>query len=342
VAPCVRGSSSSYAATQLRRYAAAQHQFCGSRGSRMSLPAAVVGAAVVSRPIATLKVIGAVARGTCYVAGGVTLAGTGFGLVPYINSRAPLEGERRHALLEDFQKLVGSRERVEADGSQLPQQSLQIAFQDLQRPYLFVVFLETARALFAFYADATGVMTKVEFQCALHKIFDIALSWYGAAEDAVGQAVAVRKLVERVAEGAFRVIDVDNNGEIQASEFIEAVLLVLAVANASVSDASVLQRLAFRVVDEDGDGLISQKELQRWVERALKHSTLPLGAQLEPRGPFGLFGTRTLTPAQLTRKWLREADADKDNALSPAEFELIAPRLCVHEIVYRIARNFPV
>jgi len=308
----------------------------------MSLPAAVVGAAVVSRPIATLKVIGALTRGTCYVVGGVTLAGIGFGLVPYIKTRAPLDNDGGRALLENFRTLIGSPERLESSSGQLPKQGLQIAFHDLQHPYIFAAFLEAARAMFAFYADATGVMTKIEFQCALHKIFDVALSWYGATEDAEGQAVAVRKLVERVAEGAFRVIDADNDGVIKASEFIEAVLLVLAVANASVSDATVLQRLAFRVVDEDGDGLVSQKELQRWVERALRHNTLPPGAQLEPRGPFGLFGTRTLTPATLSRKWLREADGDKDGVLSPAEFELLAPRLCVHEIVYRIARNFPV
>jgi len=319
--------------------AARQHQHCGSR---MSLPAAVVGAAVVSRPLTTLKVIGALARGTCYVAGGVTLTGIGFGLVPYIRSRAPLESEKRKEILENFRTVVGSPKALEVNGGQLAKPSLQIAFQDLQRPYLFVAFLETARAMFAFYADATGVMTKIEFQCALHKLFDIALSWYGAAEDAEGQAKAVRKLVERVADGAFRVIDVDNNGEIKASEFVEAVLLVLAVANASVSDATMLQQLAFRVVDEDGDGLISQKELQLWVERAFRHNTLPLGAQFEPRGPFGLFGTRTLTPAKLSKKWLREADGDRDGALSPAEFELLAPRLCVHEIVYRIAQNFNV
>jgi len=121
------------------------------------------------------------------------------------------------------------------------------------------------------------------------------------------------------------------------------VLLVLAVANGKAApDAPILRRLAFRVVDEDGDGLVSERELLRWVRLALEHGTAPAGAQLEPRGPFGLFGTRTLTPAKLTRKWLRAADSDGDGALSQDDFALLAPSLRVHEVIASLARRFAV
>lgn len=281
-----------------------------------------------------------VMRGTCTVVGGLTLTGIGMGLVPYIRRRAPLDRDQRRALLENFRTLVGPRKKVDLKG--ISHEGLQVAFEDMQQPWLFAGFVEAARAVFAFYADATGVMTKAEFQSALHKMFDIALTWYGTTEDVFEQAAAVRKLVERVSEGAFRVIDEDADGAINASEFIGAVLLVLAVANGAVSDASLLQRLAFRVVDEDGDGFISERELLHWVERAQRHGTLPPETWLEPCGPFGLFGKRVLTPAKLTRKWLREADVDRDGALSPDEFAILELSLCVHEIITRLARKFTV
>ena len=71
----------------------------------------------------------------------------------------------------------------------------------------------------------------------------------------------------------------------------------------------------------------------------MEHDTVPLGAQLEPRGPFGLLGTRILTPQQVTKKWLRAADRDGDGALSPAEFADVAPSLRVHEVIWRLARE---
>lgn len=102
----------------------------------------------------------------------------------------------------------------------------------------------------------------------------------------------------------------------------------------------MLQRLAFRMVDADGDGFVRESDLAHWVHLALKYGTVPPQMQMEPRWSCAwLFGYRTLTAKELTRKWLLQADADKDGVLSAAEFEVLAPVL-LHEVVRRLARTF--
>lgn len=310
----------------------------------MSFVAAAAGAAIVARPLTAARVLARISTNTCTAVGALTI--TGFALVvrPYVKVRAPLDYYQREDLRADFCTLIGpppETQQEQASGS-----LLRFGFEDLRRPWLFDVFTWACRAVFAAYADATGVMTQTEFRGALHKMIDITWTWYNEDDSQAAmqaQAAAVRKLLERIANGAFRVIDQDGDGRIDAAEFTGAVLLVLVVANGkAVGDAPILSRLAFRVVDRAGNGKITQSELQRWVELALEHGTAPEGAQREPRGPWGLFGTRVLSPAQLTRKWMRVADVDKDGVLSQEEFATIATSIRVHEVISRLAKNFAI
>merc|ERR1712050_486865 len=129
-------------------------------------------------------------------------------------------------------------------------------------------------------------------------------------------------------------IDGNSDGSIEASEFFRAVLVVLATAQGAAPDAPVLRNLAFRIVDEDGDGIVKEADLEKWVALALKHGTAPPDAQVEPRWPSAwLFGHRTLTAKQVAKKWLREPDADHDGVLSAREFETVAPSLRIHEVI---------
>lgn len=319
----------------------------------MSIVAAAAGAAVISRPLLALRVTSAFSSHVCTAVGALTISGVGFGLAPYICRRAPLDSEQRNSLREDFCMLVGPPPTEEEGQPQQKVSSWQpsLRFLDLHNPFYFNGFTLATRAVFALYADATGTMTPTEFRCALHKMIDITLSWYGARQDAPvspeAVAAAVRKTLDRVSDGAFRVIDLDNDGAIDATEFTGAVLLVLAVANGKAkSDSPLLSRLAFRIVDLSGGGVVRERDLVPWVELALKFQLAPPNAQLEDRGPWGmlnwLFGKRKLTAANLTRKWLHSADADGDGALSPSEFETLAPSLQIHEVVRKLATKFAI
>mmetsp|Transcript_86975 Transcript_86975/g.221468 ORF Transcript_86975/g.221468 Transcript_86975/m.221468 type:complete len:313 (+) Transcript_86975:81-1019(+) len=311
----------------------------------MSFVAALAGAAIVARPLQAAKVFAKLSSGTCTAVGALTITGFGLGVAPYVKTRAPLDLTQRQALLEDFTAVVGPPPASKADTTSQGWQ-FRLSFEDLRNPWLFHAFTQACRTVFAAYADATGVMTPFEFRCALHKMIDITWTWYsqdGSWDARAAQALAVRKLLGRVADGAFKVIDEDDDGSICVAEFTGAVLLVLAVANGKAAgDAPILQRLAFRIVDADGDGVVSERELQRWVELALEYGTAPANAQFEPRGPWGIFGTRVLTPARLTRKWFRAADLDQDGALSQEEFASLATSLQMHELIHGMARRFAI
>jgi len=304
----------------------------------------------VARPIQFFRVSAAVCSHTCTVVGAVTISGIGFGLAPYIVRRAPLEREQRDALQKDFRTLVGPPPEPEVREAIAPAQpSWRLTFHDLHRPLFFNAFTLATRAVFSLYADATGAMTPTEFRCALHKMIDITVSWYGARHgvSTEARALAVRRVLGRVADATFRVIDMDNDGSIDACEFTWAVLLVLAVANGKADSASpALHKLEFRVVDASGHGSIREKDLLPWVELALKHHTAPEGAQYQDRGPWGmlnwLFGKRKVSPTELTRKWMRAADANGDGVLSPAEFAELAPSMQVHEVIRKCATKFAI
>ena len=152
--------------------------------------------------------------------------------------------------------------------------------------------------------------------------------------DKLSKEAVIRAFLEkleakyRTMAGAFRAIDANGDGTVDAYEFTAAVLLVLASAQGASGEGSPrLRALAFRIVDEDADGRVGERELEAWVARALEHRVLRDGADREPCGPFGLFGTRALSPRRLARKWLRRADADRDGHLSPEEFDEIAGEL---------------
>lgn len=312
---------------------------------------ALVGAAVVAQPVGFLRVVGYVSRGLFTATGAVVLGGLGLVVAPYVRQRAPLSFGQRMALREDLLHLLrGANHDTENDAGLASKRRdvLELTVEDLEQPVVFWIFCEVARTLFACYSDAAGLMTSIEFRCALHKLIDIAFAYYGPSVEEhsgdgerVARAIAVRELVERVAGGAFRLIDADDDGSIDAAEFVGAVLVVLVVACGSTAhDAPILRRLAFRLVDENGDGYIDQRELLRWVELAVRFETVPEGSMIEPRGPWGLFGTRTLTTAALANKWFRAADVDKKKRLSPEDFAALAPKLRVHEVVRHLAGTF--
>ena len=143
------------------------------------------------------------------------------------------------------------------------------------------------------------------------------LSQGKAAAPAEARAQAVRELTKHVVPAVFRVLDFDQNGSIGAFEFIRGALLLLATVQGAPLDTPQLADLAFRVVDADADGLVTSAELLRWVTLALEHGVTSADVLREPRGPFGWFGTRILTPAQLAKRWLAEADFDRDGKLLP-------------------------
>eukprot|EP00439_Symbiodinium_sp_Y106_P079140 s465_g17.t2 len=225
---------------------------------------------------------------------------------------------------------------------------LEVSFHDLQRPFFFRLFEWVGRFTFACYSDASGVMTLDEFKCAVHKMIDARKHWDlvleahslsqgKAAAPAEARAQAVRELTKHVVPAVFRVLDFDQNGSIGAFEFIRGALLLLATVQGAPLDTPQLADLAFRVVDADADGLVTSAELLRWVTLALEHGVTSADVLREPRGPFGWFGTRILTPAQLAKRWLAEADFDRDGKLLPQEFAVLAPRLRIHQTICRMA-----
>ena len=184
-----------------------------------------------------------------------------------------------------------------------------------------------------------------------------------AAAPVEARAQAVRELTTHVAPAVFRVLDFDQNGRIGAHEFIRGALLLLATVQGAPLDTPQLADLAFRVVDTDANGFVTREELLRWVRLSLEHDVTPRDVLCEPRGPFGIFGTRTLTPAQLAKRWLSEADFDRDGKLLPQaawnqqggqscksrqitvashlqEFAVLAPRLRIHQTIARMAGQF--
>ena len=305
----------------------------------------------------------------CAATGAVTLAGLGFGVAPYVRERAPMTTSEHDELFIEVGALAGAggdgAPLTAADALAAVQEGRKppLTFRDLQQRPFFEAFVAATRMTFSLYADAAGVMTAAEFGCALHKLIDAALGAYGRGGSASGgadtaaaraaRAVAARELTERVAGAAFRAIDVNGDGVINASEFASAVLVVLATAQgaagatADAADAggggvacAAIERLVFRVVDADADGHVSEAELAHWLVLAHQHGTLVAGALREPRGPFGLFGMRTLSPERLARKWLRAHDADGDGKLNASEFAPLAPALRVHEVIRRLSRSF--
>mmetsp|Transcript_48341 Transcript_48341/g.90501 ORF Transcript_48341/g.90501 Transcript_48341/m.90501 type:complete len:353 (-) Transcript_48341:28-1086(-) len=290
-------------------------------------------------------------RTACTVTGGISLTTFGFIICPYVWARSPIGTEEREALQQDLQAIVV----FDQGGDMLSSSDVwaalgdlrvpPVSFHDLQRPVLFRLFEWVGRFTFACYSDASGVMTLDEFKCAVHKMVDLTLEVHSqaqgqAAAPAAVRAQAVRELTKHVVPAVFRVLDFDQDGSIGAHEFIRGALLLLATVQGAPLDTPQLADLAFRVVDTDADGFVTGPELLRWVTLALEHEVTPFDVLLEPRGPFGWFGTRTLSPAQLAKKWLSEADIDRDGKLLPQEFALLAPRLRIHQTIGRMAGKF--
>eukprot|EP00435_Cladocopium_sp_Y103_P070732 s94_g35.t3 len=150
------------------------------------------------------------------------------------------------------------------------------SFHDLQRPFCFRIFQLLGRFTFACYSDASGVMTLHEFQCAVHKMVDLALELHSQTAESTGEvrAAAVRELTSIVVPGLFRVLDFDQSGDIGTHEFIRGALLLLATVQGAPLDTPQLADLAFRVVDADGDGLVTVAELKKWVTLALEHEVV--------------------------------------------------------------------
>ncbi|CAE7228795.1 pum [Symbiodinium sp. CCMP2456] len=288
-------------------------------------------------------------RGT--VAGGVGLTVFGLVICPYVSSRSPIGHEERASLEQDLLGIVAfdsSRELLTASELLAAVREMRmppVSFHDLQRPSFFRLFEWVGRFTFACYSDASGVMTLDEFKCAVHKMIDLVLEAHSlsqgkAAAPAEARAQAVRELTKHVVPAVFRVLDFDQNGSIGAFEFIRGALLLLATVQGAPLDTPQLADLAFRVVDADADGLVTSAELLRWVTLALEHGVTSADVLREPRGPFGWFGTRILTPAQLAKRWLAEADFDRDGKLLPQEFAVLAPRLRIHQTIGRMAGQY--
>ncbi|CAE7604881.1 pum [Symbiodinium necroappetens] len=289
-------------------------------------------------------------RGACTVTGGVGLTVFGLVICPYVSSRSPIGQEERASLEQDLLGIVAfdsSRELLTASELFAAVREMRmppVSFHDLQRPSFFLLFEWVGRFTFACYSDASGVMTLDEFKCAVHKMIDLVLEAHSlsrgkAAAPAEARAQAVRELTKHVVPAVFRVLDFDQNGSIGAFEFIRGALLLLATVQGAPLDTPQLADLAFRVVDADGDGLVTSAELLRWVTLALEHGVTSADVLREPRGPFGWFGTRILTPAQLAKRWLAEADFDRDGKLLPQEFAVLAPRLRIHQTIGRMVQK---
>ena len=162
----------------------------------------------------------------------------------------------------------------------------------------------------------------------VHSLKDLVLEVHSqiqgqAAAPVEARAQAVRELTEHVVPAVFRVLDFDQNGRIGAFEFVKGALLLLATVQGAPLDTPQLADLAFRVVDTNADGFVTRDELLRWVRLASEHDVIPQDVLCEPRGPFGWFGTRTLTPAQLSKKWHSEADFNRDGKLVPQAGEVM-------------------
>ncbi|CAE7202633.1 unnamed protein product [Symbiodinium sp. CCMP2592] len=287
-------------------------------------------------------------RGVCTISGGIGLTVFGLVICPYVSSRSPIGQEERSSLEQDLLGIVAfdsSRELLVASELFAAVREMRmppVSFHDLQRPFFFRLFEWVGRFTFACYSDASGVMTLDEFKCAVHKMIDLVLEAHSlsqgkAAAPAEARAQAVRELTKHVVPAVFRVLDFDQNGSIGAFEFIRGALLLLATVQGAPLDTPQLADLAFRVVDADADGLVTSAELLRWVTLALEHGVTSADVLQEPRGPFGWFGTRILTPAQLAKRWLAEADFDRDGKLLPQEFAVLAPRLRIHQTIGRMA-----
>lgn len=286
-------------------------------------------------------------RGTCTASGAVGLSAFGLVICPYVSRRAPLDEASREALQEDLVQIsaLDSGDLLTAQDIWSAISELRapaFSFHDLQRPFCFSIFQLLGRFTFACYSDASGVMTLHEFQCAVHKMVDLALELHSQTAESTGEvrAAAVRELTSIVVPGLFRVLDFDQSGDIGTHEFIRGALLLLATVQGAPLDTPQLADLAFRVVDADGDGLVTVAELKKWVALALEHEVVDKELQSEARGPFGLFGVRMLTPEQLASKWLREADVDRDGKLLPDEFQILAPRLRIHRVIASMAGRF--
>ncbi|CAE7191382.1 Ppp3r1 [Symbiodinium natans] len=344
--------------------------FLGSQGARRAwrpLPIQVVarppfsmGASTVasaqkaSKPGVSgylLRAVWGGVRGVCTVTGGVSLTAFGLVVCPYVTSRSPIGEEERAALEQDLLGIVAfdeGRDLLTASQLWAAVRELRmppVSFHDLQRPFFFHLFEWVGRFTFACYSDASGVMTLDEFKCAVHKMIDLVLEVHSqtqgqAAAPVEARAQAVRELTQHVVPAVFRVLDFDQNGNIGAHEFIRGALLLLATVQGAPLDTPQLADLAFRVVDTDADGFVTSAELLRWVKLSLEHEVTSQDLLHEPRGPFGLFGTRTLTPAQLAKRWHTEADYDGDGKLLPQEFAILAPRLRIHQTISRMAGQY--
>eukprot|EP00931_Biecheleriopsis_adriatica_P080412 TRINITY_DN53767_c0_g1_i1.p1 TRINITY_DN53767_c0_g1~~TRINITY_DN53767_c0_g1_i1.p1 ORF type:complete len:340 (+),score=65.66 TRINITY_DN53767_c0_g1_i1:94-1113(+) len=300
--------------------------------------------------IAPLRVGVRSLRSLCTMTGAVTLAGFGLCVCPYVAARAPLADEEREALSNDVMAIAA----WDRDGKELSQEEFwaalsegrlpPLSFHDLQRPWLFKAFEWVGRFTFACYSDAAGVMTSDEFKCAVHKMVDLVLEVQSqrqaSAVPAAARAAAVRELTGHIAPAVFQVLNEDQDDSISAQEFLHGALVLLATVQGAPLDTPQLAGLAFRVVNARADGLVTLPELTRWVTLSVEHGVTPPEALIEPRGPFGIFGVRQLTSAQLAKKWLREADSDRDGKLLPDEFAALAPRLRLHEVIGHMALKF--
>ncbi|CAK9099719.1 Calcineurin subunit B (Calcineurin regulatory subunit) (Protein phosphatase 2B regulatory subunit) [Durusdinium trenchii] len=295
------------------------------------------------------------ARASCTASGAVGLTVFGLVVCPYVWRRAPLSDAESEALDEDLMQITALDRGDKLSAAEIWAAVAELrvppfSFHDLQRPLCFGLFQLVGRFTFACYSDASGVMTLQEFHCAVHKMVDLALEIHSHVVVAIGagharsspvaRAKAVRELSSLMVPGLFRVLDFDASGDIGTHEFLRGALLLLATVQGAPLDTPQLAELAFRLADSDGDGYVTALELGRWVARAVEHGVLEPELQMEPRGPFGLFGERRLEPAQLAAKWLREADLDRDGKLLPDEFRVLAPRLRLHRVISSMAQCF--
>ncbi|CAJ1451294.1 unnamed protein product [Effrenium voratum] len=288
-------------------------------------------------------------KGACTASGFAGLGAFGLLLCPYVVQRAPLEEADREALWEDLLQITAVSESDLLSFAELWAAVVELrlpplSFHDLQRPLGFRGFELLGRFTFACYSDASGVMTLPEFTCAVHKMVDLALEVHsqahGGRTDRVARARLVRHLSQLIAPAVFRVLDFDQSGDIGTFEFLRGALLLLCTVQGAPLDTPQLAELAFRVVDADGKGRVTHTDLARWVQLGVQEGVVEHELQLEPVGPWGIFGTRTLTPQQLARKWVREADLDRDGTLRPEEFGLLAPRLRLHRILARLCGKY--
>lgn len=168
---------------------------------------------------------------------------------------------------------------------------------------------------------------------------DLALEMQSSGDEA-SRARTVREVSSLVVPALFRVLDFDESGDIGTHEFIRGALLLLATVQGAPLDTPQLAELCFRVVDADGDGLVTREDLGRWVRRGVEQGVIGAERLVVAWGPWGLLGTRVLSPQQLADRWLREADLDQDGHLRPEEFQLLCPRLRIHRVIHGWAERF--